>query len=134
LAKDGNNGSQEPTELRPVHRVEQKLVIYEISPDQLTMLTQRPGESGFLGIAVSLLSLSAALVSTFFANKPQTRIGIDVYVIIIAVTAIGGILALPMGLYYRRKGRKARSDLVERIKRGLPPGTPMQKTEEQGPA
>lgn len=131
MGKDSSQESQESMELRPVRRVEQELVMYEISPDQLTMLKERPGTSACLSLAVFLFTASITLLCAFFANKPQTRIAFDVYVIIIGVTAVGGLLAICLWVESWRKARKAKSDLVERIKQGVPQGTPVQQMEEQ---
>ena len=94
-----------------------RLTIYQVSDSELEILARGSPNSVYLNFSIALLSIAvsfliALLTTTINSNKVFT-----VFVVLTVIGAISGILFMCLWL----KNRKSVSDLMDTIKKRLPP-------------
>lgn len=116
---DSKKQGNEPSELKPAIRRAPiaQLTIYEISEAELEILARGSANSVYLNFAIFLLSVSASFLIALLTTTITSHKTFTIFVVIAVVGAIGGILLLILW----SKTRKSISDLVQTIKRRLPP-------------
>jgi type IV secretory pathway VirB6-like protein len=93
------------------------LRIYEVSESELEVLTQGSPNSIHLNFAIFLLSVSISFIIALLTTTIASNRVFIVFVVITVVGAIGGVFLLFLWF----KTRKSVSDLVQTIKKRLPP-------------
>jgi hypothetical protein len=100
-------------------------VIYEVSENELDLLVQGAPNSIHLNFAIALLSMAVSFIIALTTTTIESLRTFTVFVVLAVVGSVGGLLLLV--LWYR--GNKSVSDLIETIKRWLPPGEGPQRVE-----
>lgn len=94
-----------------------RLTIYEISEDELATLARGSPDSVFLNFAIFLLSVAASFIIALFTTTMESDRLFFVFVIITVIGLISGFVLLAMW----RRNRKSVSEIVDAIKKRLPP-------------
>ena len=108
-----------PNSLGPIVRVAPLglLNAYPVYEYELDLLAAGSPGSQLLGVAYALLGFAGALLITIFTTHIPENRTCDVFVIGAAVSSLGGVLCLFLGL----KGYQSNKSLVAEIKSRMPP-------------
>jgi hypothetical protein len=93
-----------------------KLALYPVDESELELLAQGSPDSVYLNFAVFLLSVA---VSFFIALLTAVVSG-KVFTVFVVITTVGFIAGLLLLILWLRK-RRSVSDLVDKIRKRLPP-------------
>jgi hypothetical protein len=103
------------------------LNLYEVSESELIALAQGSPCSIYLNFSIFLLSVSFSFFIALITTTITSNRAFTVFVVITVISAIGGIIFLILWI----RTRKSISNLIQSIKRRLPPeGTQVEKTSE----
>ena len=94
-----------------------RLTIYEISEDELATLARGSPDSVFLNFAIFLLSVAVSFIIALFTTTIEADRLFFVFVIITVIGLISGFVLL--AIWWRN--RKSVSEIVDAIKKRLPP-------------
>lgn len=115
-------------EVRPaIHRGRlDKLVVYDVTEDELELLERGSPDSVLLNFAIATLSTFLSFLTSLLTTKFETDRLFDVFVIVCFLSGLSGFVLLVLW----RRGRRDVSSLAQRIRRRLTVEQPVQMVTE----
>lgn len=93
------------------------ITIYEISEDELELISRGSNESIFLNFGICLISISLSFFVSLLTTTIESARIYDTFVLIVMVFLIIGILCIILW----KKSRRSNSDTINKIKNRKPP-------------
>lgn len=112
--KDENSGSQHIPEIR--RGIYAQLTIYEVEESELDTLAQGSPDSFYLTFSIFLLSVA----TSFLISLLTTNVSGNTFTVFVLITIIGFVVGAFLFVMWRKK-RKSVPELIEKIKKRLPP-------------